>query len=410
LPRFPFPIFKGDKLRSYYFLRELSKYHEIHLVCLSDETILPEWKNEIELYCKSITIIYSTQWDIFLNLFKSIFSSKPFQVHYFKSDKIKSAIENIIYKEAIDVCYTQLIRMTENIPFPLIRNIRGRRLVLFLDYMDALSAGMEKRATNSSWYEKPFAKIEAKRLKNYEAEIGKEFDKCAMISISDFKELPQIIQDKTFILPNGVANDFFEEYNRHPKNLNSNSPIIIFTGNMNYRPNIDAAIFLVKQVGQILIKKFPEIIIYIVGVDPTYEVRNLASQNVIVTGFVPDMKEYLKKAHVFVSPLFLGSGLQNKLLEAMAIGLPVITTPLTQKSLGGIENQDLLVANDAQTFADLINKCFHNQSWAQQIGDNGREYVSRNFRWESWGIKLNDVLTELHTELNKENIRENLKV
>lgn len=396
LPRFPYPLYKGDQLRCYFFLSELSKYHQVHLICLSDIGISENWRVEIAPFCKSIQIINLSKKKIIFNLLKGIFNRKPFQSNYFQSKKFNSAILETIEKEKIEICFFQLIRTASS---DLIQSIKRKfpNTKLVLDFMDSLSSGMKKRALLGPWYEKGISRIEANRLINYEYKLGKLFDICTIISKSDWEQLPPEVKENTRIVPNGVSEGFFQKREK-PILIdlrNEHYPILIFTGNMNYRPNIDAAIYLVKQILPRLNEKYPKTLVYIAGIDPSQEVKFLTSDQVVVTGFVPDLRIYLSKAHIFVSPLFLGSGLQNKLLEGMAMGLPVITTTLTWKSLGGEPDKDLLIADTVDEFIRQITKCLQNPNWALQIGLNGQKYTHENFNWERWGNYLNEIFLNL---------------
>ncbi|MCR6639001.1 MAG: hypothetical protein NVV82_08465 [Sporocytophaga sp.] len=162
LSRFPFPIDKGDKLRAFYQIQGLSKYHEVHLVCIADKTPSPAEFNEVKQYCKSIEVIKVGKLKRFINLGFGLFNNLPFQVNYFKSSRMKRVIGKVLKAHSIDMCYVQLVRLVGNIPFSLTTKY-------YLDYMDALSEGMHKRVKLSKWYEKPLVKLEAKRLRDFEA-------------------------------------------------------------------------------------------------------------------------------------------------------------------------------------------------------------------------------------------------
>jgi sugar transferase (PEP-CTERM/EpsH1 system associated) len=376
LPRFPFPTLKGDKLRAYYQLKELSKNHEIHLVCLSEEAGDYFYLQDVEPYCASIQLVHLSLLRKGWNLIKAVCSDIPFQVYYFQHPSLKNIIEKTIYEREIDVCYVQLIRMCENISF--LPNIG-----YYLDYMDCFSAGMFKRAERAKGLMRYLYLTEAKRLQKYEHQIAKHFHAFSIISEADrdaFKApLNQLIQ----IIPNGISHDFLD-FEIHPeKDID-----LIFTGNMNYYPNIEAARYLCKQIIPGLLENFPELKAYIVGTDPTPEVRHLASPHVVVTGYVPDLRPYLARAKVAIAPMFFGSGLQNKLLEAMAMGIPVLTSPLANSSLNAPEDQAICIAQSPKAFVEKAKRLMSDEHFAHHIGTNGKAYVTQQFDWSKRNVEL----------------------
>jgi sugar transferase (PEP-CTERM/EpsH1 system associated) len=369
LSRFPYPIDKGDKLRAFYQIQGLSKYHEVHLVCIADKMPSPAEFNEVKQYCKSIEIIEMGKVQSIFNLFLGLFNTLPFQVNYFKSNRMKRAIERLLKAHSIDMCYVQLIRLVDNIPFRL-------NTKYYLDYMDALSEGMFKRVKLSKWYEKPFVKLEAKRLKSFEARAFYYFNGYSIITESDATAFPLDIKKRLDIIPNGISSGFFN-FRSFPK---EKSYDIIFTGNMGYHPNVQASKYLVNKILPLMNKQ--DVKICLSGTSPSVEVQKLESEKVIVTGFVHDIRDYLAKAKIFVAPLFSGSGLQNKLLEAMAMGIPTITTSLANAALGAKPGQEILVCDDEEAFAKAIHQLLSDPEYAKEIGSKGRLYIQKNFNWD----------------------------
>ncbi|MCR6639000.1 MAG: glycosyltransferase [Sporocytophaga sp.] len=149
---------------------------------------------------------------------------------------------------------------------------------------------------------------------------------------------------------------------------------------MGYHPNIQASKYLVNRIMPLLNK--PDVKICLSGTSPSVEVQKLEGENVIVTGFVHDIRDYLAKAKIFAAPLFSGSGLQNKLLEAMAMGIPTITTSLANSALGAKPGQEIMVCDDEESFAKAIQQLLADPEYAKEIGAKGRLYIQKNFNWE----------------------------
>ncbi|HWZ22269.1 MAG TPA: glycosyltransferase [Cytophagaceae bacterium] len=377
LSRFPFPIEKGDKLRAYYQLRELSRNNELYVVCVTDKMPSEEELYEVKKHCKQLEIIRLSFFSGILNCIKAIFSPDPFQVHFFESSKTKDAIAYLISTNNIDICYVQLVRMFKNIPFELPTKY-------YLDYMDAFSEGMKKRIQYSHWYEKFIVATEAKRLRIFEEKIAPYFDGHSMISQSDTDTFSENLKSKLDIIPNGVSEEYFvtktpqidKEYD------------LIFTGNMGYHPNIQACKYLVQEILPVLKSKGMKVKVCLAGINPSPEVLALKSDDVIVTGYVKDMKDYLIRSKVFVAPLFSGSGLQNKLLEAMAAGLPTLTTSLTNKALKAKDKKEIIICNESIKFAEQIIFLLNHPAEAGELARLGRLFVRENYNWRACNALL----------------------
>jgi sugar transferase (PEP-CTERM/EpsH1 system associated) len=385
LSRFPYPTEKGDKVRAYYQIKELSRNNEIFLVCLSEFKIKEEHLAMVRPYVKEVNIIHISLLKRIINLFFGIFNSLPMQVNYFKSHQMKGIVSDWCQKFKIDVCYVQLVRIVENIP-------KLPQVVFFLDYMDAFSEGTRNRSLKSSFFKRIIYKLESQRLKNYEKQVTNRFEGLSVITEAEAGFLPEDAQNKLIITPNGVSDHFF---NYPLLGWADKKYDIIFSGNMQFVPNIQAALYLVKKVLPLIIRDFPTIKICIAGVDPVSEIKALACNNVVVTGFVEDLGEIMSQSKISVAPMFSGSGLQNKLLENMAVGIPLITSPLSAAPIHALKDKHLLVASNEVEFAQNIKKLLNNEEYANELGREGQRFVKLNFRWETYNERLENAFKKL---------------
>ena len=384
LSRFPYPLMKGDKLRAFHQIRMLSKNNEVHLVAFRQSGLKSSGIAVLKKYCSSIEILPLPRVGLGINLIKSVFNSKPFQVNYFTSSKIQKKIAKIIEEESIDVVFTQLVRMVENIPF-------GLKTVYHLDYMDAMSANMERRFHHSTGIVKKVVGKEKERLKVYEREIAQNFDSLSAISEPDAKLLGKLSGRAIEIMGNGVNEDFLNfDSAKEEKKYD-----LIFTGNMGYHPNIKACEYLVEKILPILDENYRPLTLCLAGTNPAPEVKKMASDRVTVTGFVEDLRPYLAQSRIFVAPLFSGSGLQNKLLESMAIGLPSLTTNLVNKALKAEPKKEIIVCNDMVTFAKNIVNLIENPEQARELGENGSAFIRNTYSWERFGMDLESFLQNI---------------
>lgn len=369
LSRFPYPLEKGDKLRAYYQLKELAKNNEIYLCALCTKKISQKDIAAIEPYCKDLKIVRLSKIEIALNMIYSlIFSKLPMQVAYFFNRKFKASIQHFFQSNKVDHIYCQLIRTSEYLK-------DYKYCSKTIDYMDALSQGMERRIAKAPFYLKPFVKMEAMRLKRYEHFIFEAFNQKVIISEQDRESIVHAKNHEIHIIRNGVDQEYYKPQEKEKVYD------LLFTGNMSYPPNIDGVEFLVNKVMPLIWEIKPNVKLVIAGANPSQRVLKLEQDKVIITGWVDDIRDYYAKSHIFIAPMQIGSGLQNKLLEAMAMQIPCITSPLANNALKAIDRESILIGNDPESYKNHIIELLDNPRFARQIAKNGRAFVSKNFDW-----------------------------
>lgn len=377
--RFPYPLEKGDKLRAFYQLKELSKQYNVTLVCTTDIPVSEEHKQIVNQFCTQIHLFQLTKLGLLFQLLRTILGSKPLQVQYFYRKSIHRKIKSIIAQTKPAHIYCQLIRVSEY--------VKNEHLVpKTLDYMDALSKGMERRIQTEAWYKKWFYRLESKRLKQYERRIFDYFEHKTIISEQDRKLIYHPENQEIVVVPNGIDESFFETL-----------PIekdydLLFTGNFSYAPNIEAAICLAEEILPRLHKRGIPCRLLLSGASPAKRVLELQSQHITVTGWVDDIRISYQRSRIFVAPLFIGTGLQNKLLEAMASGLPCITTPLSNNALGGTDGENILLAEDIDTFVEKIAQGLVIEGKFSSIAEQGKHYIELLYSWEKQTLKLLQLL------------------
>jgi len=376
--RFPFPLEKGDKLRIYHQIRELSQRHTIQLHCLTDKPLKEEWINEIQQYCEELHVYKLKKPLLYFNTLKQLFSAQPFQVGYFYQRKIKQQINARIQTFKPNHIFAQLIRTTE-----YIKDIH--EIPKTLDYMDALSKGMFRRAELASGFRKRLYLLEGKRLAEYENRIFDYFNHHCIISEQDRTFIQHPDHLKIAVIENGISESFFEEL---PAQKTTD---LVFIGNMNYPPNVECAEYLVHQILPLLNSDTQ---ITLAGASPNKRILALGEHpQVTVTGWIDDIRTAYVSARIFVAPLFIGTGLQNKLLEAMAMGVPVITTPLANNALGAKEGTEILIADDAKGFVHHISTLLKNESDYHEISASAKSFVKQHYNWKSSSLALEKLFS-----------------
>lgn len=377
LSRFPYPLEKGDKLRAYHQIKELSKRHEIHLCCLTDKPIQPEWKAEVAQYCGSVSVYRLKRPLIYWNTFVQWFSDKPYQVGYFYQAGIARKIHHHIQQLQPDHIYCQLIRTAE-----YVKNILD--IPKTIDYQDALSKGMFRRAEGSKGIYKRMFMAEGRRLSAYENRIFDYFNQHVIISEQDRDLINHPSNKEITIVENGISEDFFNYSGQQQKEFD-----LVFIGNLNYPPNVQCATFIRDHIVPLL----PDTTkLLLAGASPHERIKKMeAAGKITVSGWMDDIREAYASGKVFIAPLFIGTGLQNKLLEAMAMGVPCVTTSLANNALQAIPDQHILVAETAQQFADHINVLLNDEEHYNNISTKGKMFVRANFSWSGSVEKLEEL-------------------
>ncbi len=380
LSRVPYPLEKGDKLRAFNQIKELSQKHQIILFALNDERLDDKALTELKKYCVAISILKFSKFTIFFNLLRAFFSGKPLQVGYFYFSKAQKKVDELIAKHKPDHIYCQLIRTAEYIKkYPQIPKT--------LDYMDVFSKGIERRLSTDPFYMKPFLAMEYKRLLKYENKAFAYFNSRTIISEQDKNLIPHPDKNKIVVVPNGVDTSYFKPI-QHKKEYE-----LLFNGNMNYPPNIESVEYLVEKVMPYVWHKLPHTRLLISGASPHKIVMDLASDKVIVTGWVDDIRINFAKSKILVAPMQISIGLQNKLLEAMAMQLPCITSTLANNALGAKPDVQILVADSPEQYALHIIDLLQNEPKAKQIAMNGYQFVINAFNWQNTTAILEKLIS-----------------
>jgi sugar transferase (PEP-CTERM/EpsH1 system associated) len=378
--RFPYPLDKGDKLRAFHQLKELQKHYDVTLFSLSDHPVGQKDQKIIEQYCTKLVIHQQSGIQKGWNAFRSFFNKLPFQVGYFYSPKAAKKIKLLLKEGSFNHIYCQLIRMSEYVK-------DEHSISKTLDYMDTLSAGIQRRIDQQPFYKKWLFRSEAKRLRSYESRMFDFFEHKTIISEQDRQLIMHPESSKIKCVPNGIDSTFFDELNV------DKTHDFVFVGNMSYPPNIDA----VQYIAKYLLPEFPESTLLVSGSSPHAKIKKLAegSTQIMITGWVDDIRFSYLRGNIFVAPMMIGTGMQNKLLEAMALGIPCITTPLANSPIRTTHEKEILVASDPVEFVAAIKRLKADQELYSTIQAGARKFVQNNYSWEHTTKELRSLIEEI---------------
>src|SRR5688572_12276936 len=371
--RVPFPPNKGDKIRAFHEIRALAaRHHDIHLFAFADDPADLHHHAELARFCASVTILPLTRVAGAARALQALFSTASLSVAYYNSAPMHAAVRNCVQQVRPEAAVVYSSTMAQYVPLSL----RPRTVV---DLVDVDSAKWRDYATRRPFPASTVYALEADRLQAYERRLLSEFPHIVLTTSREVELLTSsAATGHVHALMNGVDTRHFE-----PAPLPRQGPKeIVFTGAMDYFPNIDGAQWFADEVWPGL-RGTTDLRFTIVGSRPAKSVRALAQRDGIdVTGTVPDVRPYLHRATVVVVPLRIARGVQNKLLEAMAAGVPVVATPPAVAAFEDPKTLPVRVASTPAEFAQATAELLADDDARTSLGRAAREYVERHHDWE----------------------------
>lgn len=365
-PRFPYPPHKGDQTLAYHRIRTLSTRHEIVLLTFFERDAELEGLDHLSQCCRAIHTVRLPRWRSYWNMLHlGIFSRAPLQILYYHSAEYQRKLNDLLHREPFDVVHAFMLRLA-----PYLRGVAAPKV---LELIDSMQLSMRRIAERSSGLARLVYSEELRRIRSYERAADHFADRLVFVSEID---RAMVSSDRSVSLPLGVISG------ESPSTQRSGH-VVVFSGNMAYPPNVQAASWFVSKAWGTIREAVPDAELWVAGRNPTAAIRSVASRpGIRVTGFVPDMRQILLQAQVAIAPMQSGSGMQNKVLEAMACGLPVVATTLGLGAIGARPGEELLVADEPGEFAAAVTGLLLNHDRRASIGSKGWEYVRAHHSWE----------------------------
>jgi polysaccharide biosynthesis protein PslH len=381
--RLPYPPNRGGKIRPFNLINHLSQKHSVVVASLAHTE--PELREGMGLkqYCEELIAEVVPNRMRWFRAFKSLPTRTPSSLSYFWSPRLHTRIQDKSHRTNFDVVFAHCAFMA-----PYVMNIRTAFRVM--DFGDLDSA---KWAEYSKW--KPFPSshlyaLEAGKLRAYERSIARRVDHCTVTTQGEKDEFETLgVSTPSTVIPNGVDTSYFS-----PLRYSSDSATtIVFTGRMDYFPNIDGVCYFVHEILPLIREKMPNIEFRIIGSNPSRKVRDLAKKpGISVTGHVPDVRPYVHDAAVMVAPVRIARGTQNKILESMSMGIPVVATPQAAKGVQAVPGKHLLVAQEPAVFAQYVVELLTNRSLRRSLAGAARQQIEKMHLWPVSMRVLDDVL------------------
>lgn len=376
LSRFPHPLDKGDRLRAFHQVAELSRRHEVVLCALAHEDVSAASRAAVAALCTRLEVIRLSRAGTALGMARALATGLPLQVGFFLSEGARRRVCALIAESSPDRLFFQLVRTAEY--------ARGFEETSTLDLMDAFSWGLEQRSRHSSAWLAPLLRFESRRVARYEEDALRRFRRATIVTSQDRDHLPPSVRERVSIVANGVDFDDFAPRDA-PKEVE-----LLFVGNMAYPPNVLAAECLVREVlPRVRAERSARVLI--AGTSPVARVRRLSGDGVEVTGRVDDIAGCYARSRLFVAPLTVATGLQNKLLQALAMGIPCVTSEAARRALGATE-REMRSGRDAGEIATAVGSLLGDPDASAELGRRGRDFALRNFQWSTAAEDLEKIV------------------
>ncbi|PNV60700.1 hypothetical protein C0033_17645 [Clostridium sp. chh4-2] len=407
MPRLPFPASSGRKTSLYHYCRILTEELGYRLVVAAfledgdDPALKPNFIDRLEVLPGA-----SGKEKIKNILFDSVLKKKkPMQVSLFWNTRAKAIIDQLVLEEQPDIVIGDMVRSTD-----YIKDINALRIAdlddrISLRYQRQLDSDLDGINPYGTFINtvpsfmqkvmlfKPIKsyviKTEIALLKKYELEIGRVCDRTVFVATQEAQDFNQEIgTKKACAVPIGVDTDYFSY-----RETGNEGDVIGFLGAMSVAHNENAVRHFIEDIFPDILDKNPNTKFMIIGGGASEKLKKLSSEHVVFTGRVPDVRDYLTKCKVFVCPMTFGSGIKTKNLEAMSIGLPVVTTSIGAENIDAKNNKEWIIADENKEFADSVCQLLNHEEQRVKFGRNAAEFIRNNWTWEKAGVTFQDLFS-----------------
>lgn len=387
-PKLPYPPESGDKLRQFNLISKLSSSVEISLVAFTLTEQEEEWAGHMRRYCRNVKTFFFHELSQIQRVGSILTSFNPYYVTRYQNSEVSNYILNemtTFRPDVIQIEHTYLAEYLRMIPSHL-----SCPSILTKHNIDADLALQNYRLADNI-VKKAFWWLEWKKMAVYEPEADNLFSSVVVMSEIDRAEImgreksPESVE----VVENGVDTGKFQPL------FPVYDPVILFVGALDYLPNQDAVFYICNEILPLLKKSFQDMKVLIVGRKPSSEIRDLASDSVEIWSDVPSVEPFYRRASIAIVPLRAGSGSRLKILEAMAFGRPVVSTPKGAEGLEIEPGKDFLMADDPPAFAESITNLLADNGLYEQIAQTARKTVERKYDWSEASKKMTRIYSRL---------------
>ncbi len=383
--RFPYPPDKGDRIRAFHVLRFLSQHADMSVATLADEPVSPAHLAELRRYCRRLEVVPLRRWGRWAKAACCFATGRTVTEGAFASSRLRAVIREWVRDVSFDAVLCSASSMSQFLRLPELQATRKVVDLVDVDSEKWLQYAAAGRGPKSWLY-----RIEGRRLRRLERGLVGSVDAITLVSQAEADLYRRVCGDGAV---HAVGNGVDLEYFAPPANPPPPEPACVFVGAMDYRPNVEGVLWFAQHVWPQVHQRHPEAIFYVVGRRPTPAISRLADQpGIVVTGTVPDVRPYLARAAVVVAPLQIARGMQNKVLEAMAMGRPVVAATEALTGLKATPGEHLLESDTARHWTDTIVSLLSDGKRSRCLGAAARRFVEMHHNWSRSLADLSRIL------------------
>lgn len=391
-PYLPYPLSSGGQIRSYNLLKNLGKKHQITLVALIKHDSEKQYISNISDFCQKVIVAHRPErpWTLG-NIVKTAFGLYPFLVVRNFSPKAKEKVAQELQKETFDLIHAETFYVMPHISETSVPILLVEQTIEYLVYRHYVEA--------MRWAPlRPIFSADVEKIHYWEEYYWKRAKRVVAMSEPDRQVMKSRIRDlDVSIVPNGVDCTFFK-YKKRTRQL---QPRILFVGNFKWLQNREAVIELVKKIWPLISSKLPQAHLWIVGRYPTSDILALRNENIEISDKIEDIREAYSRSDVLLAPIFGSGGTRYKILEAMACGVPVITTPQGIAGLGARDGNEALIHTSSLDLAEATVKVLQDSSLYLKLARQANQMVRQTYSWEVIAAALDQVYeTVAHAKKN----------
>lgn len=402
---FPSPSF-SDTLPVFHLLKGLSHLYSHEIILITFLSADDHYFCELDKFCSIETSIRIHRAKSVIgqvtqtikrtmdprNMLSKIKSGSPFisPLDYYYSPLMSKRIKEVLAREKPDILYLTrpMANYARNIPIPKI-----------IQPYDAVYEWHRQMYCAEKGAKKIIYYATYRMTRSYEAKTYNKFDACLVVTKEDKDLLASLCSSiNCIVLPNGVDIEYFK-----PMDLKEDFPSMIFVSDMSGSHATNNILYFYNEIFPIIRKEIPEVKLYLVGRNPTQEIVNLKrDHSVTVTGYVNDLRPYLARSSIFVAPMVLGTGIKNKVLEAMSMGKCVVTTSIGAQGIEAVPGRDIVLTDNPKNFGNLCIRLLRNRSLRKELGNNARRIIENEYSWEKITGRLEQILQALVKDRQRE--------
>ncbi len=391
----PFPLYSGGHIRLYNLIKELSKKHAITLVCEKRPYQTKQDKDEVAKFCKEvITVQRREQWTI-KNILQAGFSLNPFLVVGHKHNEMKAKINEVLKRKTFDLIHVETFYVLQNVPKVNIPIVLAEHNIEYLVY--------NRYKEQANFLLRPFLYLDVKKLKYKEIQAWKRVEQ--VIAVSEEEKIKMKLKDVE-VVPNGVDLSLFQfrksrvkAYHSLAKQAHMPQKDFLFIGDFSWIQNRDTVKWILNDIWPYLLRAVEgevKINLHIAGRHIPQSIRALNKyDSIIFNENSPNTVEIFKNTDILLAPIKVGGGTSYKILEAMASGVPVVTTDLGIKGLEAASDVHAVTGNDTQTLIERITRLLRDRNYYEKIAENARNLIEEKYNWEVIAKKLDSIYSKI---------------